>query len=35
VLGEGVDRDEGSVGHELMILARAGVKTGAARFWRE
>ncbi len=32
MLGEGVDRDEGSVGHERVILARGGEKTGAARF---
>jgi hypothetical protein len=29
VLGERVDRDEGCVGHEFMILARGGEKTGA------
>jgi hypothetical protein len=32
VLGEGVDRDEGSVRHELTILARGEEKTGAAPF---
>src|SRR5260370_3513635 len=32
VLGESAYRDEGSVRHELIILARGGEKTGAAPF---
>jgi hypothetical protein len=32
VLGESVNRDEGSVRHELAILARAGKKTVATVF---
>jgi len=32
VFGEGVNRDEGSVRHELVILARGGEKTGAGPF---